>query len=119
MIRNRLTEGWGGFLLPPKAFPHGEGGSCVPRKHETDEGVIFPFSRFHRHFTRAGAKGDIDGSRKYRGIVPGGNPWKGLYQSAPNYDMTATGSHYYFRFAARSTFPPRGRLRVLSGGQAA
>lgn len=44
-------------MLLPKAFPHGEGGSCVPRKHETDEGVIFPFGRFRRHFTRAGAKG--------------------------------------------------------------
>ncbi len=63
-------------MLLPKAFPHGEGGSCVPRKHETDEGVIFPFSRFRRHFTRAGAMVDIDGSRKYREIVTGGNPWK-------------------------------------------
>lgn len=41
MIKNRLTERWDGFLLLIKAFPHGEGGSCVPRKHETDEGVIF------------------------------------------------------------------------------
>ena len=59
MIKNRLTEGWDGFLLLLKAFPHGEGGSCVPRKHETDEGVIFPFSRFHCHFTRAEAKGGL------------------------------------------------------------
>ena len=44
-------------MLLIKAFPHGEGGSCVPRKHETDEGVIFPFSRFRCHFTRAGAVG--------------------------------------------------------------
>lgn len=63
-------------MLFIKAFPHGEGGSCVPRKHETYEGVIFPFSRFRRHFTRAGAMGDIDGSRKYQGIVTGGNSWK-------------------------------------------
>ena len=77
MIKNRLTERWDGFLLLIKAFPHGEGGSCVPRKHETDEGVIFPFGRFRRHFTRAGAMVDIDGSRK---IVAGGNPRKGLHQ---------------------------------------
>ena len=63
-------------MLLPKAFPHGEGGSCVPCKHETDEGIIFPFSWFRRHFARAGAKGDIDGSRKYQGIVTGGNPGK-------------------------------------------
>ena len=25
MIKNRLTEGWDGFLLLIKAFPHGEG----------------------------------------------------------------------------------------------
>ena len=67
-------------MLLPKAFPHGEGGSCVPRKHETDEGVIFPFGRFRRHFTRAGAMVDIDGSRKNRGIVTGGNPGKGPHQ---------------------------------------
>ena len=27
-------------MLLPKAFPHGEGGSCVPRKYETDEGIF-------------------------------------------------------------------------------
>ena len=27
-------------MLLIKAFPHGEGGSCVPRKHETDEGIF-------------------------------------------------------------------------------
>ena len=80
-------------MLLIQAFPHGEGGSCVPRKHETDEGVIFPFSRFRRHFTRTGAVGDIDGSRKYQGIVAGGNPRKELHQ--------------------------RHWLGVLSGGQAA
>ena len=84
-------------MLLIKAFPRGEGGSCVPRKHETDEGVIFPFSRFRRHFTRAGAMGDIDGSRKYQGIVTGGNSRKGLHQ------------RQFFR---------KGWL-VLSGGQAA
>ena len=30
----------------PKAFPSGEGGSRVPRKRETDEGVFF-FSNRH------------------------------------------------------------------------
>lgn len=30
MIKNRLTEGWDGFLLLIKAFPHGEGLGCYP-----------------------------------------------------------------------------------------
>ena len=84
-------------MLLIKAFPHGEGGSCVPRKHETDEGVIFPFSRFRRHFTRAGAVGDIDGSRKYQGDCDRRESREG---------------------ATPATFLSE-RLGVLSGGQAA
>ena len=35
-------------------------------------------------------------SRKYRGIVTGGNPQRGPHQSALHYGITATGSYYVF-----------------------
>ena len=73
-----------------KAFPHGEGGSRVSRKRETDEGLASPYGRgapagaeracftlsvgFAASSPKVGAKG--------RRIVTGGNPWKGPHQSA-------------------------------------
>ena len=80
MIKNRLTKRWDGFLLLIKAFPHGEGGSCVPRKHETDEGIFSNSVGSAATSPEREPRGDIDGSRKYREIVTGGNPWKGPHQ---------------------------------------
>ena len=73
-----------------KAFPHGEGGSRVSRKRETDEGLASPYGRgapagaeracftlsvgFAASSPKVGAKG--------KRIVTGGNPWKGPHQSA-------------------------------------
>ena len=54
------------------------------------EGVFTLSVGFAASSPRGGAKGDKGGD---------GLP----HQSALNYGMTATGSHYYFRFAARST----------------
>ena len=70
----------------PHAFPSGEGGSCVPRKRETDEGhlplplgevpeaerAFLPSQSLRDSSHRVGAKGE----RRER-IVTGGNPWKG------------------------------------------
>lgn len=67
-------------MLLPKAFPHGEGGSCVPRKHETDEGIFSHSVGSAATSPEREPRGDIDGSRKYQGIVIGGNPWKGPHQ---------------------------------------
>ena len=44
-------------MLLIKAFPHGEGGSCVPRKHETDEGVIFPIQPVPPPLHQSGSRG--------------------------------------------------------------
>ena len=73
-----------------KAFPHGEGGSRVSRKRETDEGLASPYGRgapagaeracftlsvgFAASSPKVGAKG--------KRIVTGGNPWKEPHQSA-------------------------------------
>ena len=67
-------------MLLPKAFPHGEGGSCVPRKHETDEGIFFHSVGSAATSPEREPRGDIDGSRKYREIVTGGNSRKVLHQ---------------------------------------
>jgi len=49
------------------AFPHGEGGSRVPRKRETDEGLatpysgaddIYPLSRLRRQLPQSGSQGE-------------------------------------------------------------
>ena len=79
-----------------KAFPHGEGGSRVFRKRETDEGLASPYGRgapagaaracftlsvgFAASSPKVGAKG--------KRIVTGGNPWKGPHQSADWFAMT-------------------------------
>ena len=67
-------------MLLIKAFPHGEGGSCVPRKHETDEGVIFPIQPvpppLHQSGSHGGYRwfsevpGDCDRRESMEGATP-------------------------------------------------
>ena len=96
IIANQCSHWCGPFQgFPPvtirisKAFPHGEGGSRVSRKRETDEGLCPEGAeRFLFALSVGFAASSPFGGAKGRRIVTGGNPWKGPHQSADWFAMT-------------------------------